>query len=63
MSYRLDVMDSPQFERFLNEVVLNNVNWDLDTFLAPYHARNCVGTPFIEFETQAHAVMFVLRWS
>lgn len=52
------------FLRFYNESgVLFDDRYDIDYYLKPYGARNVVGEPYIEFETEEQAVLFVLRWS
>jgi hypothetical protein len=74
MGYKLQVELMPKndwqeidvdfWDRFMDESgFLDNCNnYDIDYYLKPYRAKNCKGEPYIEFESEADALMFVLRW-
>lgn len=69
MSYLLTVeypeRDNIDFwERFMNESgFLSESNHDINHYLAPWRAKNVHGEPFIEFETEEDATLFLLRWA
>ena len=72
MSYRLRVMNGTGstrltinfFDNFMRgSGFLEDDEHTIDYFLKPYKAKNCLNEPFIEFETEADATWFVLKWS
>ena len=72
MSYRLRVENSGNrlalnlefWEKFMDESgFLHKHDYDIDYYLKPYRAKNVKDEPFIEFESEADATWFVLRWS
>ena len=67
MSYKLRVIDgetfAPFFRRFINESLLLDSSKGIDHYLEPYGAKNCFNSPYIEFENEQQAILFVLKWS
>lgn len=69
MSYRL-LVERPNgiqigfWDKFMNGCgFLEDREKTIDFYLAPYRAKNVFGEPYIEFETEADATLFVLKWS
>jgi hypothetical protein len=74
MGYKLQVermpgnkwheIDLDFWDRFMDKsgYLDHNNEHSIDYFLEPYRAKNCKGEPFIEFESEADALLFVLRW-
>lgn len=69
MSYRLLVERSgfqniSFWDKFMNECgFLDDDDNGIDYYLEPYRAKNVVNEPYIEFETEADATLFLLKWS
>lgn len=72
MTYKLrviaDDLNGTEFEFFIN-FMKGSGYWSehngnsIDHYLKPYNAKNCFNEPFIEFETEQDAVVFLLKWS
>lgn len=68
MSYRLKVEPKDYcldyWESFMEKSgFLDCDDYPIDHYLEPYRAKNVPNTPYIEFETEADATMFILKWS
>jgi hypothetical protein len=52
------------WDRFMDEsgYLDHNNTHNIDYYLAPYRAKNCRGEPYIEFESEGDALLFLLRW-
>ena len=67
MTYRIAIVPASaeharQWENFVNSVQPDHADavWDK---LRLYRAKNVFASPFIEFDTEADAIMFILKWS
>lgn len=58
-------INAQAFDNFMTNIGPNSYAtfFDLDNYLKPYGARNIDGTPYIEFETEKQATLFILRWT
>lgn len=72
MSYRLRVCPGETdtgfcfdfFERFMDQCGYRDQDkFMIDHYLGPYRAKNLVSTPYIEFESEDDALLFLLRWA
>lgn len=71
MSYKLRVIDTddttfgftPFFRRFIYESAFLDDSKGIDHYLELYGAKNCFNSPYIEFENEQQAILFVLKWS
>jgi hypothetical protein len=69
MTYRLLVEQPKHFsldfwENFMEKSgFLGQKMYNIDHYLKPWHAKNIKNEPYIEFESEEDATLFLLRWS